>query len=227
MKTVIFRIEVVDDVYNDASVINMILNGESVLWKVWYNGDERRKCTKTEQGDRFFILQEEKGIIASGIIGNVVFSPGKSKLVNCGMNLIELIPDKIGSPILNVDQFREIVSQQIQDETVLETKKEAMSLEISWIKAVIENNSCKEKVSPNIWKIENLHKQTVDALTNHILSIKRTCACCGATTTSNDTLFFKPSISNNGDIDIYAFDDLLNQYSILCKECASIERELQ
>lgn len=82
-----------------------------VTWRILYNGDQRGKPTKAEKGDHCFILQEEMGIIASGVIGSVAFERGRASLSACGMSSIELIPDKVGKLLIPMLTLQEVMAR--------------------------------------------------------------------------------------------------------------------
>ena len=230
MKTVIFTCDAADDVYNDEGTMERLLNGEKVMWKIWYNGDRRHLPTKTAEGDRFFILQKDTGIVACGAVGNIDFKRGKAKLSSCGMVDIELKPEKVGRPVLIIKLLDKIMSltklSLNHNELILDKKSICFQLEEMWLKAILEYNTSKDSIPDDYWKPAHLHPMTAEALHYSILTDHPVCPCCGGPLSDDDDLFFQPSLIKSTCKQITSFDELKAQYTILCKDCASIEKEL-
>ena len=167
MKTVIFTRDQEDDLYNDDNVMNALLHGEAVIWRIWYNGDQRGKPTKAEEGDRWFVLQEGKGMIASGVVGTVTFKRGEARLSACGISSIGLIPDKVGMPLIPMEALQEVmVAAKLslnRKERVLEKKDDMFLLEELWMKADIEENSSPTLVDQEMWMVLTTTATTLTA----------------------------------------------------------------
>ena len=230
MKTVIFTRAQEDELYNGDNVVKALRQGDMVTWRIWYNGDKRVKPTKAEEGDRCFVLQEGMGIIASGVVGTVSFERGEARLSGCGMILIELVSDKVGKPLLAMEALAEVMAcakpSLNRAELVLEKKTDIFLLEELWMKAVIETNSCPKSVKKDVWKLDHLHELTAEALQHRLLTDHPACPCCGSSLSANDQLFYQPKMIKGAPEGVVSFEDLLAQYALLCKDCASIEKGL-
>ena len=230
MKTVIFTREASDDVYNDDITMDRLLNGERVIWKIWYDGDRRSLPTKAIEGDRFFILQKETGIVACGVVGNTDFKRGNAKLTSCGIVDIELIPEKVSRPILTIELLDKIMKVSKpslnHSELILDKKGLCFQLEELWLKAIVENNASKNSIPDDFWRLDRLNLMTADALHHSILTEHPVCPCCGGSLSNDDDLFYRPSLLKYTCKQITSYDELKAQYVVLCKDCASIEDNL-
>ena len=230
MKTIIFTKDKEDDLYNGDDVVKALLHGDAVTWRIWYNGDQRGKPTKAKDGDRCFILQEGTGIVASGVVGSVTFERGKARLSACGTSSIEVIPDKVGKPLISMLALQEVMARAKlslnRRELELEKKDDMFLLEELWMKAVIENNSCPKSLKKENWKLDHLRELSIETLKHRLLTEHPMCPCCGSPLSGSDQFFYKPKIVKGIPADITSFEDLLAQYALLCKDCAAIEKEL-
>ena len=230
MKTVIFTWDKEEDLYNEDESINKLVCGKAIDWKTWYGSDKRHAPIWTDQGDRYFLYQIGRGIISAGSIGEAHFVKGQSKLVNCGMVHIELIPNKVGEPIIPSQQVEEILANSEKpydkSEIVITNRSDVAKLETLWLKAVIENNPRYLEFDENFWLMSNLHEQTLYAIHKELLSGSKRCSVCGNDLNRNNLLVFRPIVNLPAYKSITSYKDLLLQYTILCKECAAIEMEL-
>lgn len=231
MNTIIFLWEENEDYLNDNQAIKQLLDGKGVDWKTWYDGDGRYKPTHAENGDRYFICQKSKGLIAAGCIENVEFVRGGAKLSGSGMTHFQLIPEKSGEPVLPIENVKEILIKagkaNAEEELLIDNKADAAILEGMWLKAVIENNPCYDRIKEDFWSIENLHAQTLSTIYNQLLTANKTCPCCGKEINKNSELFFRPSMVKSDYPPINSYEDLIPQFAILCKDCAEIQRKLR
>ena len=78
----------------------------------------------------------------------------------------------------------------------------------------------------NYWLMSNLHEQTLYAIHKELLSDSKGCSVCGNDLNRNNQLVFRPIVNLPAYKSITSFRDLLQQFTILCKECATIEMEL-
>lgn len=228
MRTIVFTWDKESDVYNES--INEHVSGNPIDWKNWYNGDSRHKETWAEVGDRYFLYQIGRGIISAGTIGETHFVRGKSKLSNCGMVHIELIPDIVGEPLIPSRQVEEILAntekRYDKSEIVIDNMSDVAKLEILWLKVIFENSSSCLNFAKDFWLPTNLHEQTVYAIHRQLLSDPKRCVACGNDLNRNNLLVFRPMINILAHKPITSYKDLLSQYAVLCKECAAIEMKL-
>lgn len=156
MKTIIYIWDKENDLqYNNAEEVTKMISGESVNWNLWFDGDGRRRKTKADSGDRFFLFSVGEGIVCSGKIGGITFNESKYKLAQSGMVHIELIPDQVGCPIVKFEDFKEIMKATLwtgdETEIQIENSKDSMTLEHLWLKAILNDNPGRDKLSIETW----------------------------------------------------------------------------
>ena len=218
------------DVYNEDESINKLVCGNIIDWKTWHGSDKRQKPIWAEEGDRYFLYQIGRGIVSAGLIGEANFVKSQSRNIKCGSVHIELIPDKVGEPIIPTQQVEEVVANTAKPyektEIVIANKSDVAKLETLWFKAVIENNPRYLEFDENFWLMSNLHEQTLYAIHKELLSGSKRGSVCGNDLNGNNLLVFRPIVNLPAYKSITSYKDLLLQYTILCKECAAIEMEL-